>query len=152
METRKGKEAVDKNKRELKELCEKKREKLNRKKMEEINRIRTKTDAWKFINRERKVRKKVCEDITMENWRLLFMGVLEGVEKKSLGEERKGGDEEEDLTDEEIERQIRRLKCKKAAGQDGIRNEAWKSCKGQIRKGLKDVIKDVWRSEGWPES
>jgi len=35
------------------------------------------------------------------------------------------GDQEEELRDEEIEKQIKKMKRKKAAGADGIGSEAW---------------------------
>lgn len=105
---------------EKREFCERKREEWRKRGMEEVNRIRTETEVWKYINKERKARNKVCEDIAMESWRQHFMGVLEGIEEKSLGVERRGGNDIEDLTDDEIEKQ----RNKKVAGLDGIRNEA----------------------------
>jgi len=141
MEDRGGsKEAVLQAKRELAELCEK-REEWSKREVEELNGIRTETEVWKYINKERKVRDKVSEEISMEGWRQHFMGVLEGTDERILGEERRRGDDEENLADEEIEKQIRRLRRGKAAWPDGIRSEAWKFCRGQVRERLKEVIK-----------
>ncbi|TGZ50545.1 Uncharacterized protein DBV15_12707, partial [Temnothorax longispinosus] len=147
-----SKEAALQVKRELAELCEKKREEWSKREIEKLNEIRTETEVWKYISKERKVKDKVSEEISMEGWRQHFMGVLEGTDERILGEKRRGGDDEEDLTDEEIEKQIRRLRREKAAGPDGIRSEAWKFCRGQVREKLKEVIKGVWRGEGWPDS
>lgn len=57
----------------------------------------------------------ICEDIPMESYRQHFMNELKGTEEKSLKEEKRDADE----TDGEIERQIGRLKNKKAARPDG---------------------------------
>ncbi|XP_024884387.1 uncharacterized protein LOC112462700 [Temnothorax curvispinosus] len=141
-----SKEAVLQVKRELAELCEKKREEWSKKEMEELNGIRTESEVWKYINKERKIRDKVSEEISTEGWRQHFMGVLEGTDERILREERKEGNDEE-----EIEKQIRRLRRGKAAGPDGIKSEAWKFCRGQVREKLKEVIKGVWKGEGWPD-
>lgn len=45
--------------------------------------------------------------------------------------------------EEEIKKQIRKLKRKKAAGKDGIRNKAWIFSDSQIRGKLKEVLKKV---------
>lgn len=60
-------------------------------------------------------------------------------------------DGEEEITDEEIERQIGRLKKKKAAGANGIGNEVWIYSKGHLRRKLKEIIRKVWGGEGFPE-
>lgn len=60
-------------------------------------------------------------------------------------------DQERELNDEEIEKKIRKLKRNKAAGKDGIGNEAWVYSDGQIKAMLKEVLKRVWRGEGFPE-
>ncbi|TGZ53811.1 hypothetical protein DBV15_10472 [Temnothorax longispinosus] len=148
----KSKEAALQVKRELVVLCEKKRKEWSKREMEELNGIRTETEVWKYINKERKVRDKVSKEIPMESWRQHFMGVLEWTDERILEKERRGGNDEEDLTDDEIKKQIRKLRRGKAAGPDGIRNEAWKFCKRQVRERLKEVIKGVWRGEGWPDS
>ncbi|XP_024886718.1 uncharacterized protein LOC112464135 [Temnothorax curvispinosus] len=122
----KWEELRDKMKRALAELCEKKREEWSKREIEELNGIRTESEVWKYINKERKIGDKVSEEISMEGWRQHFMGVLEGTDERILEEERRGGDDEEDLTDEETEKQIRRLKRGKAAGPDSIKSEAWK--------------------------
>lgn len=90
----------------------------------------------------------------MEEWEKHFSQLLEGSKngEREIADKRKvEGDQEEDLKDEEIEEQIRRLKKKKAAGVDEIGSEAWIYSDGQIRKGLKEVLKSVWRGEGFPE-
>jgi hypothetical protein len=58
-----------------------------------------------------------------------FMKLLEG--RKEEGEagtqmkEKQTAPEETEITAEEVERQIRNLKKRKAPGRDGVQNEAW---------------------------
>lgn len=71
--------------------------------------------------------------------------------RRENGEE-EFGDHEEELNDEEIEKQIRKMKKKKAAGADGIAGEAWIYSKDRkIRTKLKEVLRRVWRGEGFPK-
>lgn len=60
-------------------------------------------------------------------------------------------DQEEELNDKEIEKQIRKMKRKKAAGADGIAGEAWIYNREKIRTKLKEVLRRVWRGEGFPK-
>lgn len=61
------------------------------------------------------------------------------------------GDNEAVISDREIERQIGKLKRRKAAGIDGLENKAWLFSEGQIRGRLKELLKTVWIGEGFPE-
>lgn len=56
--------------------------------------------------------------------------MLEGVDvKQEVGEmeetDNTEGEEEDEITEAEVKEQIRKLKKKKAAGEDKIENEAW---------------------------
>lgn len=51
------------------------------------------------------------------------------------------------MTEEEIERQIRRLKKRKAPREDNLQNEAWIYSDGATRKELKEIIKRTWKGE-----
>lgn len=75
--------------------------------------------------------------------------------KKRRGKENKGsgqGGGGEGIGIEEIKNEIKRLKRGKAAGRDGIKNEAWKEGGEIMGKSLEKVIKGVWEGEGFPES
>ncbi|KMQ91376.1 neurofilament medium polypeptide-like protein [Lasius niger] len=82
----------------------------------------------------------------MGDWKNHFQHLLEGsekdkkedVERRSLNE-----DQEEELRDEEIEKQIKKLKRKKAVGADGLGSEVWLYSEGQIREKLKELCKLV---------
>ena len=84
----------------------------------------------------------------MEDWHKHFCEALEGRDEAVMGEKGNiGEDDEEELTDEEIEQQIQNLKKKKARGADGISGEALKYCKGNSRQALKEIVRRVWRGE-----
>ena len=57
-----------------------------------------------------------------------------------------------ELTEEEMRRELKKLKMGKAAGADGIKNEAWLNGGGKIRLKLGEVISGVWRGDGFPDS
>ena len=94
----------------------------------EIEGVRTEGEVWKIVNRERKRRKRVNEEIAIVVWDNYFRGVLGGVNWRVRGEEGRGGeeDEEEESSREEVWAVIKRLKEGKATGGDGIPNEVWK--------------------------
>lgn len=77
---------------------------------------------------ERRRRKKMNEEIKMEEWKKYFMGLLGGVEERMVrgGEcrERIGGDEE--ISRKKIRGALKKMKDRKAAGMDGIPGEVWK--------------------------
>lgn len=49
-------------------------------------------------------------------------------------------DAKENITPEEMENQIRKLKKKNAAGEDDIKNEAWLYCTGKAKFKLLEII------------
>ena len=89
----------------------------------------------------------------MENWYKHFMEKLGGEKSLQLGKEKTDttGEvsdlSEAELTNEEIELQITRLKKKKAAEIDGIPNGAWIYSTGITRGKLKNIIKKAWKKK-----
>lgn len=67
------------------------------------------------------------------------------------GEREKQRREGEEISEEEIRNAIKNLKCGKAAGGDGITNEAWKWGEKEIVQDLKDVPNRIWNREAIPE-
>lgn len=55
------------------------------------------------------------------------------------------------MRDEEIERQIKRLKKEKTAEEDTIPNEAWIYTEGRGRGSFKKAIKKIWREGKIPK-
>lgn len=66
---------------EYKQLCNKKRDEWKKREEKIWREIRTDKQAWGYINRFRKKRKKVNKEIMMEEWKKYFMELLEGSEK-----------------------------------------------------------------------
>jgi len=126
---RKGKEAKKKyleKRRQFRELCERKERRRWEKLEKEVRKI--KTEVWKIVNKERRKRTHLVESIDIGKWENHFCQLLQGCkeDRREKAEKRRlENDGEDEITDEEIERQIGRLEKKKAAGADEIGNEAW---------------------------
>ncbi|KAH0812093.1 hypothetical protein GEV33_010698 [Tenebrio molitor] len=116
-------------KRRYRERCKEKKKQRGQREEKEIKEIRTEREVWKYINRERKKKESVNEEITIQEWEEYFMKLLEG--RKEEGEagtqmkEKQTAPEETEITAEEVERQIRKLKKRKTPGREGVQNEAW---------------------------
>jgi len=52
---------------------------------------------------------------------------------------------------EEVRKAIRKLKDRKAMGEDGVPNEAWKYGGEKTEKWAWEICRRVWRGEGWPK-
>lgn len=89
-----------------------------------MERARTERQVWKIVNRERKNRGRVNESIERGEWDSYFK-MLRRVERriKTGGKRKKMEDGEEEINRNEIKLIIKRMKDKKAAGEDGIPNE-----------------------------
>lgn len=58
---------------------------------------------------------------------------------------------EEEIRQEDINDEIKRMKKGKAAGIVGIRNVAWKAGGEEVAKRLGEIIKRLWEGEGFPD-
>lgn len=116
---------------EYKNICRKKEDDKRKEYTEEIKNTKTGTQAWQYINRERKRKTGTKNNISLSQWKKYFVGLLEGAEKKATINAGRAAQEIEEienvehLTDRKIDKQIKKLKRKKVAGEDGIGNEAW---------------------------
>lgn len=109
-------------------LCKEKQEEEKEKLME----IKDRNEVLKYIKREKQQRETADESIEEEEWIKHFMNLLEGEEGRKIKEEdgrteRQGTTKPEELkiSKDEIDKAIGKLKKRKAAREDGIRNEAW---------------------------
>ncbi|XP_076301434.1 uncharacterized protein LOC143219315 [Lasioglossum baleicum] len=145
--------AFREKKREYQKLCEEKKKKEREKWEKEVEGIKTESQVWKVVNRERKRRSRVDERIRLEEWEQYFRDLLGGVGGRvgKLGKSRREGDGEKELEIGEIMRVVKGLKDGKAAGGDGIPNEIWKHGGSEVQEGLWRICNRVWRGEGWPE-
>ncbi|KAH0817175.1 hypothetical protein GEV33_005616 [Tenebrio molitor] len=95
---------------------------------------------------------KMEEEITMEEWRKYFSELLGGDENRQEKEKRQHRvGEIEEITREELERQLRKLERKKAPGMDGIQNESWIYGTEREVDRLLEIMNGVWKGEGFPQ-
>ncbi|KAJ3664822.1 hypothetical protein Zmor_000365 [Zophobas morio] len=57
-----------------------------------------------------------------------------------------------EITEDEIGRQIERLKRGKVPGGDGIQNETWMFGTEGVKERIWDVVDGVWKGKGFPHS
>lgn len=136
--------------------CDGERNRYEKEEEERIKMIRTE-EAWKYINRYRKKRERIDEKIKMESWYNHFKELLEGSKKRTTMEEEGNKEmeekgerteteyEDDEISDEEIIKQIRELKKEKASEENGIENEAWRWMSKEIGEVLAAVEEDIER-------
>ncbi|XP_063913095.1 golgin subfamily A member 6-like protein 25 [Zophobas morio] len=94
---------------------------------EKIKAIRTEQEAWQYINKERKNKITISEDIPIIQWKKYFMELLNGKEERIVVKDSKTGnggrEREAEIRVEEVGKQVGRLKRRKAPGRDGLVNE-----------------------------
>jgi hypothetical protein len=115
--------------------------------------IKTEEEVWRYINRERKKKGEIVSDrITMKEWRKYFSELLGGEENRQEKEKRQHRvGEIEEITIEELEQQLRKLKRKKAPGMDGIQNESWIYGTEREVDRLLEIMNGVWKGAGFPQ-
>lgn len=79
------------------------------------------------------------------------MGGVETRVSRSSVTERGKMEEEEEISKEEIDMVIRKMKKGKAAGRNGIANEVWKYGGKEIMEWFWVICNRIWKEEGWPE-
>ena len=109
-------------------MCEKKKMEENKRFEEEAEKAKTEEEVWKVVNKERRKRKEVTQNIEMVECKKYFIDFLGGAERKTeKGEtEVRDRDDEEDISREEISRVLENLKVRKAPGIYEVPNEVWK--------------------------
>ncbi|XP_033362843.1 trichohyalin-like [Bombus vosnesenskii] len=167
---RKGKcsrEELIEEKKAFKQWCKQRKEKQEEEKMEEINKIKTEQEAWKYINKYTRRREVVDEEIREEEWKNYFMETLEGTENKEdrrtegrRAEEKSKEEKEDNIEKEEVIFQIRNLKEKKAKGGDDLENEVWNNLiiqpptytPKEVGEALWEILRKIWNGERIPEN
>lgn len=122
--------------------------------MNEAREAKTQSQVWRVINKERRRKAEINNRIEMGEWDEYFREILGGTERQGERKEEErnewresGGEpedrEEEELSQEEIQRVIGKLRKGKATGEDGIQNEVWmwggkgiKEALGRICQGI----------------
>lgn len=113
----------------------------------------------KIYKQEEKEKGVTENNVDKKEWRIYFMKLLEGREeneKESGAKMGMQGQEEEELGEEEIGEAVIKIKQKKTAGIDGIPAETRRFGEEAIKKGLTEVLRDIWKegctSEEWKTS
>lgn len=115
-------------KKEYGSLCEMKRREQRERCERDVEKIKTEGQVWEFVNRARKRRVRVNEEIKIQEWDEYFRGVLGGIDSRRELQELKGKGrmEEGEMSRDEVKRIMKNLKEGKTVGGDGIPNEVWK--------------------------
>ncbi|XP_070162472.1 golgin subfamily A member 6-like protein 22 [Polyergus mexicanus] len=145
--------------REYKIWCDNEKKKHEKEEEKKIKLIRTEEKAWKYINKYRKKREKIDENIDLESWNSHFMELLGGTKERRIMEEDrreeegigKNKQEVEEITKEELMKQLKRLKRGKAPGENGIENEAWRLMPKEIREVFLKLLNKIWKEGRMPE-
>jgi hypothetical protein len=147
------KEEYKRARKRYKLVCKEKKEKKRMEEEMKMKGIKTEEEVWRYINRERKKKGEIVSDrITMEEWRKYFSELLGGEENRQEKEKRQHRvGEIEEITREELEQQLRKLKRKKAPGRDGIQNESWIYGTEREVDRLLEIMNGVWKGEGFPQ-
>lgn len=74
---------------------------------------------------------------------------MEEEEEKRDEEEKEEGTQE--ITREALIKQLKKLKRRKAPGEDSIKNEAWRYMSTEIGEALWKLVNNIWKKEGVPE-
>lgn len=137
----------------FRELCERKKTQQAEKEYREIMTIKTEAEIWKYINKEKKRKPGINNDIEMKEWERHFKELLEGEfgEEESEKEVEKITKSDRAITERELEEAINRLKKKKAPGEDGICNEQIIHANGKTKRRILELLNKVWKGEGWPK-
>jgi hypothetical protein len=95
------------------------------------------------------------EEITEEEWVEYFKEILEGEAitepRHIMNDNERRGEGEKGLEESDIVAQIGKLKKKKAAGEDNIKNEAIIYCEGRVREHLVKKLMEIWAGSGYPD-
>lgn len=143
-------------------LCREKQEEEKEKEQKKLLGIKDRNEVLKYIKRERQQREPANEDIEEEEWIGHFKNLLEGEDEKRTKETNNETEKEEEaeieeykITEQDMDKAIARLKRRKAAGEDGIRNEAWINADKKTKEKLRSIIQKVYNGaeipEGWKE-
>lgn len=116
--------------------------------VKKIEECRNEKELWRVT---RKSREGVSNKIKKEEWYDYFKKSYKGLDEESIDKvTRRIGIE---ISEEEVNRAIRKLKKRKAAGEDGIKSEAWIEGGTEVRKILTQEIKKIGKGgeipKGW---
>ncbi|XP_020298973.1 uncharacterized protein LOC109863175 [Pseudomyrmex gracilis] len=140
-----------KGKREFAKLCERKKKEERERLEEKVRMAKRENEVWEIENRERGGRKRMIEDIDMEDWKEYFIRLLGEVEGRVVrgAEGRIEMGEEKEIGGEEIKRAIKKVREGKACGIDGIPGEVWKYGGDDMESWIGKFCNKVWKRKSW---
>lgn len=146
--------------------CAKKREEFEKKEKEKLKSIRTEEEVWRYINKFKKKKEKIDENIDLESWKAHFMDLLRGSNERKITRIEMNEDMEskkQERVDDEVEEteqqqmreeliaQLKKLKKGKAPGEDGIENEAWRLMPKEIGEVMWKLLSNIWKNGDIPD-
>ncbi|XP_016842865.1 vicilin-like seed storage protein At2g18540 [Nasonia vitripennis] len=150
-EVGKGRNSMEKYrqvKRELRNLCRRKKEEGLKSEIKEAKEDRTGKKFWDMVKKRRKRRREeIDKSIRDEKWLEHFKGQLgekvgrQDEERGAIletGSENEGGEGEIEV--DEVRKIIRKMKERKALGDDEIQNEAWKHGEDLMLEELTEIM------------
>lgn len=148
-----GKKEYNRRHKDHEKLLKEKREMEKKRFMEEVEKAVQEGREWEVINKERKKGKPINRKIKIEEWTRYFMDMSGGTGYKVRGEGRRmvREDDVEDVTREEVDDEIDKLKRNKAVGKDEMEGEGIKYGGEKVRRVVWEVVNEVWKGNGWPE-
>lgn len=156
-----NREEYTEKRKEYKEWCKKKKTEFEKEEEEKIKHIKTEQEVWKYINKFRNKREAIDTEIEIEEWREHFMQRFQGKGNREILEEEEEEKEkteeqdeirnEDELNIEEVIEQVKKLKTKKAPGEDSLENEFWKNMPSSIGNAFWKMIEKLWKEGGIPE-
>lgn len=112
------------------------------------------SEVWEIVNRERRKTRRINERIKREDWQEYFRRLLERIKGKVVRkeeEEKRGEDNERELSKREIKEAIGKLKDGKATEVDEILGEVWRYGGEEIERWVEKFFKKILGGKGWPE-
>lgn len=149
-----SKEKYLKEKKKYKEICGNRKEEYAKEEKEKIENLKNEGEIWSYIKAERKEKRTVSRNISMDAWYTHFVAQLEGSAEKTINTftTRQQQEPTSKITIEDVRRQINKLKKHKAPGEDSIQNEAWIYGTDTQIESLTEAVNKIWMGEGFPEN
>ncbi|XP_025837669.1 uncharacterized protein LOC112906852 [Agrilus planipennis] len=138
-------------KKKYKKIIEDKKRLTLEKDWSEARKDKTGKKFWELINKQRTKKEEISKKIHMVEWTEHFAKQMGGKvveETRQLGKEEKiEKNEDHEITQEEVEQVIKKLKKKKAAGEDKITNEAWIYGGKELQENLQGILNKIWNGD-----
>jgi len=133
--------------RKYRSLLEKKKTNYKEREWIEAKKDKTGKKFWEIINRQKRRRTKMSDKIKMSEWKEHFQEQMEGTVEKEAEVIDRAVNQGEEIGLKEVKDVIKKMKRKKAAGEDKIPNEAWLYGGEETAEELHRIINKIWNGE-----